>query len=174
MQLGLSRGEDYAGTTLVRNSPFHERGNEGRFFQLAWRRTAVTGDETSLQYYHFGRRERGLYQLGIVTIDLGVDMQRDDLEFQQVLAFSNRMKGMWGFGVRHDQASSDHYLYGQGTVKGTQWQLFGNIDWQVAPRWLLHLGGMVEKHYLTDTLFSPRLAINYTLAPGHSHADKHG
>ncbi len=75
---------------------------------------------------------------------------------------------MGALGVRHDQARSDHYLYGLGTVKGIQWQVFGNLDWQVGPRWLLHLGGMVEKHYFTDTLFSPRLALNYTLAPGQS------
>lgn len=168
VQLGLSRGEDYAGTTVDPGNPFHERDNEGRFFQLAWRKSGVNGDETSLQYYHFARQEREAYTLGVVPLDLGVDMRRDDLEFQQILTLSKQLKAMWGAGVRHDQARSDHYLYGLGTVEGTQWQLFGNLDWQAGPAWLLHLGGMVEKHYFTETLFSPRLAVNYTLAPGHS------
>jgi iron complex outermembrane receptor protein len=59
-------------------------------------------------------------------------------------------------------------LAGLGNVGGWQFQVFANLDWAVAPDWLVHAGGMVEKHYNTGYLFSPRLALNYRLTPSQS------
>ena len=177
VQLGLSRGDDVAGTTIEADKyPFHGRSADSNFFQLAWRNSYAPGSEVSLQYYHYDRKEREAYlksdaviaPTAWIPVDFGVDTRRDDLELQQIHSFSKLLKGVWGAGLRHDEVKSDHYLYGLGTVTGDQWQLFGNLDWQVAPRWLLHAGAMVEKHYLTNTLFSPRLAVNFAVAPNHS------
>jgi iron complex outermembrane receptor protein len=52
-------------------------------------------------------------------------------------------------------------------VGGSQWQLFGNLRWQPAAKWTVNLGGMLEKHYFTERLFSPRWAVNYALEPSH-------
>ena len=177
LQFGLSRGEDWAGTTLEANKyPFHKRGDDNDFVQIAWRNSYAMGSEWSLQYYHFGRREREAYLKSNdpvsptqwLPVNYDLDVQRDDLEFQQIHSFNPALRAVWGLGLRRDAVESAHYLYGLGTVGGNQWQLFGNVDWQATPDWLLHVGGMVEKHYLTDTLFSPRIAANYSLAANHT------
>ncbi|MEW5891961.1 MAG: TonB-dependent receptor [Pseudomonadota bacterium] len=177
LQLGLSRGNDVAGTTLEPHKyPVHERGSDANFIQLAWRNSYAPGSEVSVQYYQHERKEREAYlksnsptlPTAWLPVEFGVDMRRDDIEFQQIHRFSPSLRGVWGAGLRHDQVESAHYLHGLGTVSGTQWQVFGNLDWQATPDWLLHAGAMLERHYLTDTLFSPRLAANYQFAPNHS------
>lgn len=171
--LGLTQGVDEVGSAIAAlKVPYHDRDGDGQFFQLAWHRSYAPGSELSLQYYRYARQEREHFintdGVSVIPIDLAVDMLRDDLEFQQIHGFSQTLRGVWGAGVRRDQVRSEHYLYQMGTVRGGQWQLFGNLDWQMAPKWLLHAGGMVEEHYNTETLFSPRLALNYLLAPSHS------
>ncbi|TCS74089.1 iron complex outermembrane receptor protein [Sulfuritortus calidifontis] len=178
LQLGFSQGTDEVGSNKLTNiEPHHDRDNRNLFLQLGWRRAYDQGSEIAWQYYHYSRAERERYLVyptdpaavvPFIPVNLDVDMRRDDLELQQAHVWNDRLKGVWGLGVRRDAVESAHYLHGLGEVSGTQWQVFGNIDWQFLPRWLLHLGGMVEKHYLTDTLFSPRLALNYALTPLHS------
>jgi iron complex outermembrane receptor protein len=177
VQLGLSRGQDVAGTTIEPHKyPLHGRSADGNFFQLAWRNSYAPGSEISLQYYHYDRKEREAYLKSDsataptqwIPVEFGVDMRRDDLEFQQNTRLGEQLRAMWGIGLRHDEVKSAHYFHGLGTLAGDQWQVFGNLDWQASPAWLLHVGLMLEKHYLTDSLFSPRLAVNYALAANHS------
>jgi iron complex outermembrane receptor protein len=177
MQFGLSRGEDVAGTTIQANRyPFHDRGVASNFFQLAWRNTYAPDSEVSLQYYHYTHRETEDYlrsdsltsPTAWIPVDFDVYTRRDDIELQHIHRISKELKGVWGAGLRRDEVKSGHYLYGLGTVSGNQWQVFGNLDWQVSPAWLLHAGVMMEKHYLADFQVSPRLAANFRVAQAHS------
>lgn len=179
VQFGLSQGVNNIGNAgITYTDPYRDTSFDSRFLQLGWQRSYAVDSEISVQYYHFDREQRNAYDyrasnpslapVPFIPIDLGVRMRRDDIEFQQIHAFSPQLRGLWGAGLRQDAASSPSYLYGMGEVGGSQWQLFGNLDWQLAPKWLLHAGGMVERHYNTGVLFSPRLAANYRVLPGHA------
>lgn len=167
-QVGMTRSDDTSGTLTDTGNPLHPRTGQSNFFQAAWRHSSATDEEISLQYYHYDSQAREPYLMdATVPVNLDVNMRRDDLEFQQTLSLAGNLRGLWGAGVRRDKVSSEHYLAGEGEVGGTQWQAFGNLAWQAAPKWLINAGGMVEKHYFTDTLFSPRLAVNYAMQPSH-------
>lgn len=167
-QIGLTRSDDVSGGIADSDTPPHPSTGQSNFFQAAWRRGTAADEETSLQYYHFDSRGSEHYlSEGIFPVYRDVNLQRDDLEFQQTRPLGNSLRGLWGVGLRRDTVSSEHYLAGQGEVGGTQWQAFGNLAWQATPKWLVNAGGMLEKHYFTDTLFSPRLAVNYSLHPSH-------
>lgn len=175
VDLGLTSGADRLGSALEPEEPYHDRDIENRFFQLAWRKDYAPGSELSLRYFHYSheKRERfvGVVDVGFdidVLADLGVETRRDELELQQTHRYSDNLQGVWGASVRQDRIDSPHYFTGTDTLDGIQWQVFGNLDWRLSPDWLLHVGGMVERHYNTDTLFSPRLALNYVLSPGQS------
>lgn len=168
--LGYSDGEDRVGGTFDGDAyPDHERRNRNLYLQLGWHRDYGAGSELALRYSHQQRREREayLFTYGPLAspVDYDVDTWRDDLEFQQVHAFGDALKGIWGLGLRRDQAESERYLNGLGRVESRQWQLFGNLDWRPAPAWLLHAGGMLEDYDDSDRLFSPRLALNYQIRP---------
>lgn len=171
VQFGLNHGDDTVSNLSNDIAPFPRR-EDSLFLQAAWRRAYAPNSEISLQYFHYSRSHSQHYPdqtdwgpLLPVTADFGITMQRDDLEFQHTHAFASGLRGVWGAVLRRESVNSAHYLYGQGDVGGFQWQTFGNLDWQFAPKWTLNVGSMVEKHYLTDILFSPRVAVNFSPAP---------
>lgn len=171
LQFGLTDGEDENRSPQGLQTPKPRVS----FFQAAWRKQYANESDVRIQYYHYGRKLDHVYTeyannpalapYPELTIDSSRDVSRDDLEIQQTHSWSTTLKTMLGAGIRHDQAESNRLLYGLGKVEGDQWQLFGTLDWQAAPKWSLHAGGMIEKHYNTDTLVSPRLAANYRIDP---------
>ena len=178
VRLGLSNGNNEIGQEGDASDPPRSEDVQEVFFDTGWKRSYGENSEISLRYYHYGRKARDQYSVfptdpaiapvASLSILNNVDVRRDDIEFQQIHAWSDTLTGLWGLGARNDAAESPGTLAGLGSVGGWQWQAFGNLDWTVAPDWLLHAGGMVEKHYNTGLLFSPRLALNYHITPTQS------
>lgn len=181
-RLGISNGENEIGQAGDVSDPIRSAAIQNAFFDVGWKRFYAENSEVSLRYYHYGRKQRDQYSVfptvtptlpatvTVASLNIldNVDVSRDDIEFQQIHAWSNTLTGLWGMGLRKDAAESPSALTGLGSVGGWQWQVFGNLDWTATPDWLVHAGGMVEKHYNTDLLISPRLALNYRLTPSQS------
>ena len=177
-QLGLGNGENEIGRIGDVSDPARTASEQNLFFDAGWKRFYAENSEISLRYYHYERKARDQYSVfptnpiiapvASLNIQDNVDVRRDDIEFQQIHAWSDTLTGLWGLGLRNDAAESPNALSGLNSVGGWQWQAFGNLDWTATPNWLLHAGGMVEKHYNTKTLFSPRLALNYHITPSQS------
>lgn len=174
LRLGLSNGKDATGNASNIDNPHRDVDVRDVFLDAGWKRIHGQNSETSLRYYHYGRQVRDAFEVlpinppavpPSLTIQYGLDVRRDDIEFQQTHAWRDGLSGLWGLGLRHDAVEALGSLAGLGSVGGWQWQVFGNLDWEAAPQWLLHAGGMVEKHYNTGLLASPRLALNYRLTP---------
>ena len=47
-------------------------------------------------------------------------------------------------------------------------RLFGNLEWRLAPQWLLNAGAMLEKHSFAGTDLAPRLMLNFQPSPEHT------
>jgi iron complex outermembrane receptor protein len=177
-RVGLSNGENEIGQNGDASDPARSADVRNALFDVGWKRFYTENSEISLRYYHYASEARDQYTvfpanpaiapMPSLSILDNVDVRRDDLEFQQIHAWSDTLTGLWGVGVRNDAAESPNALAGQGSVGGWQWQVFGNLDWTATPDWLVHAGGMVERHYNTDLLFSPRLALNYRITPSQS------
>jgi iron complex outermembrane receptor protein len=172
--LGLSWGNNDLGSSSDGTDPYHGYDVQTQLLQLAWHANDAAGAETILRYTHYGHQQQEAYgitvpaPLNTVFSVFDADTSQDGLEFQQTGTYSNVLKGVWGASVLYDQVDASHYFYNKGVVTDTSWQTFGNLDWRFAPDWLLHVGGMLEKHDATDVLFSPRLALNYSISPRHS------
>lgn len=169
---GLSRGTDALGSRLDTSYPYHDANVSSQFFQLAWHKNDATGSETYLRYIHYGHQRKEAFVVDTTKPGsfnaFDADTSQDGLEYQRILAISDSLKGVWGASLLYDRANSTHFFYGKGTVGGMSWQAFGNLDWRFAPDWMLHVGGMMENHYNTDLLISPRLALNYSISPRQS------
>lgn len=176
--LGVSDGHNLIGQTDSSSNPRRTTETGTLFVQAGWKHFYATDSEVSLRYYHYGRnledryhvmaRDPLLAPVPALTVDEGYRVRRNDIEFQQIHAWTERLKLIWGTGIRHDEAVAGGMLSGLGSVGGRQWQMFGTVDWQFARDWRVQAGGMVEKHYNTERLFSPRLAFSYRIAPEHS------
>ncbi len=177
-RLGISNGKNAIGQTGDASDPPRTAALQDVFLDLGWKRFYGKNSELSLRYYHYGRKARDQYSVyptdpaiapvAALNIQENVDVSRDDIELQQIHAWSDTLTGLWGIGVRKDAAESSSALAGLGSVGGWQGQIFGNLDWTATPDWLVHAGGMLEKHYNTDLLVSPRLALNYRITPTQS------
>jgi iron complex outermembrane receptor protein len=178
LNFGFSDGRNLIGQSSSDANPVRANDSDSLFVQAGWKRFYAADSEVSLRYYHYGRglqdrfrvfaADPSLAPVPALTVDLGYRVYRDDIEFQQIHAWSDALKLIWGTGLRRDQAESAGMLAGRGKEGGWQWQAFGTLDWGFARDWRMQLGGMLEKHYNTDRLFSPRLALNYRLSPAQS------
>ena len=171
--IGLSHGEDWVGSSLdPAMDPYRARKQRQLSLRLAWHKHYAPGSQLSLEYGRFQRSKREnatLSGAGTSTpVRDDLDVSRDALELQQIHAWSDTLQAVWGLGVRQDRAESERLLYGLDTVKATPWQVFANLDWRFAPAWLLHAGLTLERHPHSDTLLSPRLALNGSIDPERS------
>lgn len=179
LQAGLSRGQDQRGDRQ-RNylEEWINEDNTSRLLQLRWGRLLDHGSRLSINLFHSSREEEStvhqlpidaeIAPLAMIPIDTDLKSQRNELQIQYNFTPRDDLEAALGAEIRHDAVESDHYLYGLGEVDGLKWQLFGDMSWNFADNWLLNLGGMLEKHYNTELLFSPRIALNHTLARGHT------
>ncbi len=169
LQAGATVGFDDTGIPDSATEPLGRRRIKENYLQLGWLRNFGAESELSLQFYHQDRAERKHWTIDAGSIEIPVlqdiDMQRDDLEVQ----FTDRLNDQWHFllgaGVRRDSTRSILYFSSSEPEVGMQWQLFSSITWNPLPELAVNLGGNLEDHYYSGRLFSPRLALIYSLAP---------
>jgi iron complex outermembrane recepter protein len=151
-----------------------EIGIRNHFQQLQWTRILESGNELALQLYHnylevkdviLSRPipQRGNRQF---VIDDGMRAHRYDAELQHTVASTPALRWVWGASWRYDWAAAPSHL--RAPVGNHSQRLFGHAEWRAAPRWLLNAGAMLERTDFTGTELSPRLAVNFRLAPRHT------
>lgn len=91
---------------------------------------------------------------------------RYELEFQH---FSSPLEGLrltWGAGYRWEHMEDDK-LGRDADLSANSARLSANLEWRPDDRLVANLGALLETTTVTDdTALSPRLGINYELAPG--------
>jgi len=92
--------------------------------------------------------------------------RRHDIELQDTLVLSDRLRLVSGLGVREDVGDSVTFLGGR--VSNTVWRAFANAEYRPVPWLNLNGGGFIEKDQLTGSAFSPRLAGNFHVAEHHT------
>jgi iron complex outermembrane receptor protein len=88
------------------------------------------------------------------------------LEWQHNMAVSPTVRMVYGVNYRGERVNSPYLFYAQPQQNSSLWQLLGNVEWRVAERWLINLGGMEEHHNELGSHFAPRAALNYLAMPG--------
>ncbi len=106
--------------------------------------------------------------IGYISGDINANLDefRFDIEVQDTYIYNSNLTFVSGVSFRRDVVDSDHYFDGE--LYSNTSRMFGSITWQPNDNTSLHLGGMVEKEEFSDTVFSPRAAINYKVSPSES------
>ncbi|MCB1957339.1 MAG: TonB-dependent receptor [Rhodocyclaceae bacterium] len=172
IQAGSTVGFDDTGIPDSLTEPLGKRRIKENYLQLGWLRNFGPESELSVQFYHQDRAERKHWVIPAGAFDVPVmqdiDLQRDDLEVQ----FTRRLDDAWhvlvGTGVRRDATRSILYFSSDRPEIGVQWQVFSSLTWQATEHLSVNVGGNLEHHYYSGKLFSPRLALTYSLAPRQS------
>lgn len=174
LHLGASAGTSARGSPdrdSYPDHPPHDERERSLYLQLGWLRTIDVDSSLNLQYHHQQERTRGRWVIRATIGDalLSVptnrdsDAHRDDLELQFNTRLSATATAMLGAGLRAEVAESLR-LFGSTRPKhATHAQLFGSVTWQPLPPLTFDVGGTLERHDYSGSLFSPRLAANYAL-----------
>jgi iron complex outermembrane receptor protein len=99
-------------------------------------------------------------------INANLDEFRFDIELQDTYIYNSNLTFVSGVSFRRDVVDSEHYFDGE--LYSNTSRMFGSITWKPNDKTNLHLGGMIEKEEFSDSVFSPRAAINYKISPSES------
>jgi iron complex outermembrane receptor protein len=181
-QFGVSQGDWQAGRSLIDQSDARrlleptEQDSRALYLQLAYHKVESARREWKLQaYYARNRFDADLLQdlndtnapFGVLLLNQYLMQTRSNIELQVNEQWTSSLRGVWGGELRQETVSGPHYYNTAKTWRGELARVFGNLEWGVHERVLLHAGAMLEHHYFTGTDISPRLAASFTLAPGH-------
>jgi len=178
LQLGASTADAEKGDPASQTNLARDTDTNTSYQFLRWTRGLSADDELLVQAYHNYRNHDDDYftdplnlgPLGIrqVPIDYGGTEHRYDLELQHIMRLAPAWRLVWGAGLREDQVRSPGRLGTSSTFENRQERLFANVEWRASERTVVNAGAMVERTDYTDTETSPRLAINYDVAAGHT------
>lgn len=176
-QFGVAVGDWQAGR--LREPPKLEHYLEPRqqdvtnaYVQLRFRRVLGTDEEWSWQFYHSVHENdapSSLDAFGLTIVgDQDALQTRTSLEFQANSRLAPTLRMAWGAELRRETAKSWLYFDTDDTLQGVQGRVNANLEWRVRPDLLLQGGAMLEHHYFAGLDVSPRVALNYDFAPGHT------
>lgn len=178
-QFGLSRNRREQGEFGEIADPARDEDSENHFAQMRWNRVLDSGNELSLFFYHIQDRVVDTYVIAplpapIVALPVSLTRTaiRDSLEVQLTSSLAQNVRLVSGIEARRDEVRSKGFLADDGESSGILYRVFGNVEWRVSPKWLMHAGALIEDHYFTGTDISPRIAFNYF--PAHGHAIRAG
>lgn len=98
------------------------------------------------------------------TPNRDVDEQRVDVKVEYTTAPRAGLRAVIGGGVRQDRAQSQSFL--GGAADRVSGRLFAHLESRLTERTMLNVGAHLERDQLAPASFSPRVALNYRLAPG--------
>ena len=173
LQAGINGGDRGEWGPGDFEDPYRSADVTSHFEMLLWRRSPAPDAERSVALSHTYYRIDDLFLTDPIIpvppvqipLERGYTAERYDLEYQQVLHPRPDLRAVWGLGARRDLVTAPVYLGRPDEVGENTYRLFGNLEWEPAPDWLVNLGGLVEETTLTGTDFAPRLALNWTALP---------
>ncbi|MFK8049332.1 MAG: TonB-dependent receptor plug domain-containing protein [Halioglobus sp.] len=175
---GLAGGED----------GFHIRSITDHYQMFRWQHLQASNNEFQLLFYHNRGEFDELIELGLLSNAIGFAPefipvlfpgQQDeevtagdddalsetyDLEINQSFTLGGNTRGVAGIGARLNRVRSDFLLNRRDTVDSWSYRQFTNIEHSFSKRLQANVGLMAEDNKLVGTLWSPRLAFNYSFS----------
>lgn len=184
INLGQGGGPHQAGAHPIAaplDNPMRTVQRDGDYQQIMWRRVHSTDSETRIQYYRNYHDYRDAYWADLIgatplslpdgipetIINQSIVVERQDIEFQNILRLGSAWRLVWGFEGRWDAARAPQgWFYGMAAATNTLYRAFSNAEWQPSKRWTINLGLMGEHNESTGLGYSPRIGLNYRLGTG--------
>lgn len=170
IQFGANRSSYGAGFAGSQGDPIRTPRESGHHLQAVWKRILGPDEELSVNAYHMrdAGEEKYIVRAGplIAPVDADRQIRRSHLEFQHIFRLNPAARLVWGMEHRRESVAS-RWMFDTDRPQTTRLdRLFGNLEWRLAPMWLLNAGAMIEKHSFAGTDLAPRLMLNFQPVPG--------
>lgn len=166
----------------------HVRAITTSYEMLRWQHLQASNNELQIQFYHNRGEFDELIELGLLSNALGVSPafiplffpgQQDeeitagddkalsetyDLEINQSFTLGDKTRGIAGLGAKLNRVRSEFLLNRSDTVNSWSYRQFTNIEHSFNKRLQANVGLMAEENKLVGTVWSPRLAFNYSFS----------
>ena len=171
-QAGYSKGTQQAGFSGHNWLIPRDTDSTSSFQQIKWTHSEDKDTEYSLHFFHNYKELNDTYDfmyLGVFNLVGGFSYESDryELEFQHKLKPAPDWRLAWGTGLRHDSTKSLDTLNQDSAAIRNQLHAFINAEWKPRDDITVNLGAMLEKYEGFSSLFSPRVALNYSLYDNH-------
>ena len=103
-----------------------------------------------------------------VRVDFSGIGRRLDMELQHQLSIGDSARLVWGGGLKVDESVSQALYSRPDGISINEKRLFGNLEWRLAPRWLLNAGLFLGHNSWLGGYASPRLMLNFQPTPEHT------
>ena len=170
LHLGASRNSNGIGFAGSPGDPLRTPQESGHHLHAIWKRALGPDEEFSISAYHMhdSAQEDYIVRAGPLYAPVDADRQtrRTHLELQHIFRLNPAARVVWGFEQRHESVASKFMFDTANRQSIRLSRLFGNLEWRLAPKWLLNAGAMLEKHSFAGSDLAPRLMLNYQPLPG--------
>lgn len=136
-----------------------------------WRKQLSDVDEVKLTANFTEETHRDAFPYALdpsVLISSSGRGRRVNLELQHQVGVRPGLRAVWGAGYKYEEALSAALYAKDDAVSFHEERLFGNLEWQPHPLWLINAGGFLGKNSWTGTYFAPRLMANLHVLPDHT------
>lgn len=176
VQFGFNRNVKNVGWTDSRANPVHDLFAASGFVQLGWTRVFDNDSELKVNYYHIRHDQHETFLTTLLPqfIAQSVKTDRDEIEVQHTLPFSESNRLVYGAAYRQDRTEGQYSSLAPiapayvSSLSTAEWRLFAHDEWRITPRLLLNSGGMLERDGFGNNRLSPRIALNFHTAPQHT------
>lgn len=176
VQFGFNRNVKNVGWTNSRANPVHDLFAASGFVQLGWTRVFDNDSELKVNYYHIRHDQHETFLTTLLPqfIAQSVKTDRDEIEVQHTLPFSESNRLVYGAAYRQDRTEGQYSSLAPiapayvSSLSTAEWRLFAHDEWRITPRLLLNSGGMLERDGFGNNRLSPRIALNFHTAPQHT------
>jgi iron complex outermembrane receptor protein len=102
------------------------------------------------------------------TVDASGNEYVDTLTLQHTLRLSPALRTVWGGEFRRERVVAPPLLDMLNSVSTDFYRLFGSAEWHLTDKLLLNAGALAEHSEGDGDSVSPRLMLNWRVAPGHT------
>jgi iron complex outermembrane receptor protein len=167
----------YAG----RGDPTDTAGNPARmrfvgsqFLQADWRKSLDDTQDVSVSASHTENANRDRFAYGApgtyfgATVDFSGDEYVDTLTAQHTVRLSPTLRTVWGGEFRRERIVAPALFDSLGGLDTNFYRLFGSAEWRLTEALVLNAGALAEHSDMDGNTLSPRLMLNWRVAPGHT------
>lgn len=154
-------------------NPIRNKQTSNQFIYLKWNQIISDRRELMFSLSHDFLDWDDQYQIdltgvlgpnGLIDYSLYSGMAyRSDVEFQEVVRLSDKIRFVWGGGQKQEKLKDQIILNDSDFITVNSQQLFLNLEYRPEIHSVINSGVMAENNGLVGVYYSPRLAYNYLL-----------